>query len=85
MVWGLKTESALETALVGIPRVAEFIASLSGKDRHKAFVAAERSYSNTALELGFSEGQAKGWANALLVRLRWEVDVLIQARTPGAA
>jgi hypothetical protein len=80
----LESESALETALAGVPRVAGLIASLSAEDRHKAFAAAERSYYATAVELGFPEGQAQGWATVLLAGLRRELDALTQVRTPSA-
>jgi hypothetical protein len=66
-------EEILEMAIDGISRVAEAIAAMPVEDRVKAFEAVERSYCETALDLGYEETQAQGWAAALMVRLRAEV------------
>jgi hypothetical protein len=78
MVLASEPQAVLDAAFAGINRVAEVIASLSDEDWPKAFAAAERSYAKTARDLGYSQGQAEGWATALLVRLRSEVELLTQ-------
>ncbi len=75
-----REEAILEEAFAGISRVAEAIASLPIKDSLRAFDAAERSYRKTAEALGYTEGQACGWAASLMVRLRAEVAALVEAR-----
>ena len=42
--------------------------------------AAERSYCQTALDLGYGEAQAESWAAALMFRLRAEVEKQISAK-----
>jgi hypothetical protein len=73
-------EAVLEEAFAGILRVAEAIAFLPAEDVSRAFAAAERSYRQTAEDLGYAEGQARGWAASLMVRLRAEVAVVTAAR-----
>ena len=80
MAVGSREEAILQEAYVGISRVAEAIASLSDEDSLRAFDAAERSYRKTAQDLGYAEGQSRGWAASLLVRLRAEVAALVEAR-----
>ncbi len=75
-----REEAILEEAFAGVSRVALAIGSLAAKDRLRAFEAAERSYRKTAQDLGYAEGQARGWAASLMVRLRAEVEVLIEPR-----
>jgi hypothetical protein len=70
-------EAILQEAVAGISRVAKAIASLPVGDRSRAFEAVERSYRETARNLGFAEGQASGWAASLVVRLRAEVAALV--------
>ena len=73
-----REEAVLEEAFAGVSRVAEAIASLPAKDSLTAFDAAERSYRKTAEALGYTEGQARGWAASLMVRLRAEVAALVE-------
>lgn len=70
-----EVESVLDAAFAGVSRVADLIVSLRDEDRSKAFAAAERSYFKTCRELGYSEGQALGWASSLLMKLRSEVHI----------
>ena len=74
-----REEAILEEAFAGVSRVAEAIASLRTKDSLRAFDAAERSYRKTAEALGYTEGQARGWAASLMVRLRAEVAAIVEA------
>ena len=73
-----EVELVLDAAFAGVSRVAELIVSLRDEDRSKAFAAAERSYFKTCRELGYSEGQALGWASSLLMKLRSEVNISAQ-------
>ncbi len=75
-----REEAILEEAFASILRVAEAVAFLPIKDSLRAFDAAERSYRKTAEALGYTEGQARGWAAVLMVRLRIEVAALVEAR-----
>ena len=65
-----ESEQILEMAIAGISRVAQAIAAMPAEDRARALEAAERSYCQTALDLGYGETQAESWAAALMFRLR---------------
>jgi len=80
MAFRSEEEAILEEASAGILRVADAIASLPTKDSLRAFEAAERSYRQTAQDLGYAEEQARGWAASLMVMLRAEVAALVEAR-----
>ena len=66
----------LEMAVAGIPEVARIIASVSAENRAIAFDAAERSYLQTARDLGGAEAAARTWVSAVMFQLRAEVDEL---------
>jgi hypothetical protein len=68
----LKDDDVLEKAIGGIPRVARIIVGMPPDERRKALGAVEYSYRRTALELGFAEGQARGWASVVMLSLRAE-------------
>jgi len=53
--------------------------------REQAFEAAERSYQQTARDLGYSEAAANGWISAVMFRLRGKVTELIENRLNPAA
>ena len=61
-----ESEQILEMAIAGISRVAQAIAAMPAEDRARALEAAERSYCQTALDLGYGEAQAESWAAALI-------------------
>ena len=61
-----ESEQILEMAIAGISRVAQAIAVMPAEDRARALEAAERSYCQTALDLGYAEAQAESWAAALI-------------------
>ena len=63
-------------AVLGIPRVAQAIAEIPVERRARALQAAERSYCQTALDAGYRETQAEGWAAALMFQLRAEMERL---------
>ncbi len=67
-----KKEEILEAAVAGIPKVAELVASIPEQDRTRALDAAERSYRQTVLNLGYEEGPAEAWVSAIMVRLQAE-------------
>ena len=69
-----ESEQILEMAIAGISRVAQAIAAMPAEDRARALEAAERSYCQTALDLGYGEAQAESWAAALMFRLRAEIE-----------
>ena len=73
MASSLKREEVLESAIGGISRVAEAIAAIRSEDRAKALDAAERSYRQTALDLGYREAVAQEWTAAVMFRLRTEL------------
>jgi len=69
----LKDGDVLEKAIGGIPRIARIIVGMPPDEKRKALDAVEYSYRRTALELGFSEGQARGWASVVMISLRAEL------------
>jgi hypothetical protein len=67
-------EEALQEAIIGLPRVAEAIAAIPAYARSKALAAAEASYRQSALDLGYDGGEAQNWVDAMMFRLRGEVE-----------
>ena len=67
-------EEILEAAAAGIPRVAEVLAAIPEEDRARALDAAECSYRQTMLDLGYDEGPVQGWVSAMMLRLQAEVE-----------
>ena len=74
MVSGSETEEVLEGAVSGIARVALAIAAIPSERRKQALVAAERSYLQSTLALGYGESAARKWVSAVMLRLRVEVE-----------
>ena len=66
-------EEILEAVVAGIPRVAEAVASIPKENRARVLDATERSYRQTARDLGYEEGLAEGWISAIMRRLQAEV------------
>lgn len=79
----LKEEEILEAALAGVSRVAEAIAAMPDENRATALDAAERSYRNTAIELGYGLERAEQWAETMMVSLRAELEFLRQVLKGG--
>lgn len=87
MVSRSEVELILGMAVAGIPEVAQTIADVAAKNRAIAFDAAERSYLQTARDLGCAEADARTWASAVMFQLRAEVGELVKLKMPkrGAA
>ncbi len=66
-------EEILETAVTGIPRVAEAVASIPEEARAKALAAVESTYRQTMLDLGYEKGPAESWVSAMMLRLQAKV------------
>lgn len=73
MASNLIEEQIFEAAIAGVSRVAEAIAAVPDENQVRALEAAERSYFKAALDLGYGEAQAQGWAATIMDRLRAEV------------
>ena len=71
----LQDDGVLEKAIGGIPRVARTIVGLPPQERQKALDAVEYSYRETAVELGFGEGQARGWASVVMLMLSLQAEM----------
>jgi len=74
----------LKLAVAGIPKVAQKIASVSAERLASAFDAAERSYLQTARDLGFAEADARTLVSEVMLQLRVEVveRYLVQLKMP---
>jgi hypothetical protein len=72
----LSKDEAFSSAVAGLTKVAELIATVSGEDRKKALEAVEKSYQETARELGYPETDALEWAEAVMFRLRLTQPIL---------
>jgi hypothetical protein len=70
----MAAEKVLESAVAGISQVAQVIAGLPVEQRENALNAAERSYRQTAQDLGYEEAAARAWAAAVMFRLRTDVE-----------
>jgi hypothetical protein len=66
----LESDEVLSAAISGIPKVAELIALIPAEDQSRALEAAEKSYLQTAHNLGYEGVEAREWAAAIMVRLR---------------
>ena len=69
----------LEAAVAGIPKIAQIIAFMPVENRATAFDAAERSYLQTAKDLGGAEEPAQKWASAVMLELRAAVEEQVMA------
>jgi hypothetical protein len=67
-------EEVLELAIAGLSRVAQAITSMPADDRARALEAAERSYCETAVGLGYTDGEAQAWAATVMASLRAEIE-----------
>jgi hypothetical protein len=67
-------EEVLELAIAGLSRVAQAITSMPADDRARALEAAERSYCETAVGLGCTDGEAQAWAATVMASLRAEIE-----------
>jgi hypothetical protein len=67
-------EEILGALIAGIPRVAQRIAGLNDEQRAAAFEAVERSYLQTALDLDYTEVDARDWLRVVMDALRADVE-----------
>ena len=74
MVSSSENEEILKGAVSGIARVALAIAAIPTEHRKQALQAAERSYLQTTIALGYGEAAARKWVSAVMLRLRVEVE-----------
>jgi hypothetical protein len=72
-------EQALREAITGVSRVADAIVAIPANARSKALTAAEASYRQSALDLGYNDSEAQNWVDAMMFRLRDEVNALLRA------
>jgi ABC-type phosphate transport system permease subunit len=56
----------LQGVISGLSRVAEAIAAIPANERSKALRAVEDSYRQSALELGYSDSEARDWVTAIM-------------------
>jgi hypothetical protein len=70
MTFNLEGDETLSAAIAGLPKVAEVIAAVPTEDRARALEAAEKSYVQTALNLGYDDADAQEWASAVMLRSR---------------
>ena len=59
MTFNLEGDEALSAAIAGLPKIAELIAAVPTGDRVRALEAAEKSYMQTALNLGYDDAGAQ--------------------------
>ena len=73
-------QEVLESAVAGIPAIAEFIAAMPNGQRAIALDALERHYLQTAEDWGCSEGPARMWVSAMMSHLLERIE---QMTEPG--
>jgi len=73
-------QEVLESAVAGIPAIAEFIAAMPNGERAIALDALERHYLQTAEDWGCSEGPARMWVSAMMSHLQERIE---QMTEPG--
>ena len=69
MTLTLDEDEILSAAIAGVSKVAELIATVPAEERTRALEAAEKSYLETAHNLGYQDADAQQWASALMSRL----------------
>ena len=74
MTLTLDEDEILSAAIAGVSKVAELIATVPAEERTRALEAAEKSYLETAHNLGYQDADAQQWASAVMSRLRIEED-----------
>jgi hypothetical protein len=67
-------DGMLSAAIAGVPRIAEFIATVPAEERIRALEAAEKSYLETAHTLGYQDADARQWVSTVMSRLQIEED-----------
>jgi hypothetical protein len=74
MALTLDEDEILSAAIAGVSKVAELVATVPAEERTRALEAAEKSYLETAHNLGYQDADAQQWASAVMSRLRIEED-----------
>jgi hypothetical protein len=69
-----KKAKTMGAAVAGIPKVAQAIMAIPAEHRGRALDAAERSYLQTARDLGCAEAVAQRWLSSVMFRLRREIE-----------
>jgi hypothetical protein len=64
---------ALQGVINGLSRVAEAMAAVPANQRSKAMTAVEAIYRQSALELGYSDSEARDWVTAIMFSLQAQV------------
>jgi hypothetical protein len=72
MTSNLEDDEVLSAAIAGLPKIAELIATAPSEDQARALEAAEKSYLQTALTLGYPDADARQWAAAVMRRLQFK-------------
>jgi hypothetical protein len=78
-------EDILQSAILGIPRVADKIVKLADEQRQKAFDAVEQSYLQTAMESDCAEYDVRHFVGAIMDTLRAEVEDQVREEAQPAA
>jgi len=66
-------QEVIERAIVGLPRVADALVSVPADVRATALLAVKDSYRQSARDLGYNDGEAESWVDAMMFRLWSEV------------
>lgn len=74
MVSSSEAEYVVETVFAETPTIAELIAGISAQDRARVLEAAELSYLQIALDLGYATDAAQLWAKVITSILRIETE-----------
>lgn len=78
MTLRLHADAVFLNAIAGVPKVSALIATIPLELRSRALVAAERSYLQSALELGYDQVDAQQWTAAVMLRLRMESGLAVE-------
>jgi hypothetical protein len=70
MAFSSESETILQAAVAGLPRVAKAIAEIPTGLREPALEAVARSYQQTVRELGHTQADAQICISAVMLRLR---------------
>ena|ERR1700730_3167886 len=70
MTLTLDEDEILSAAIAGVSKVAELIATVPAEERTRALEAAEKSYLETAHNLGYQDADAQQWASDVAIANR---------------
>ena len=66
-------DQVISAVVAGLPKAVELIGGVPAEGRPRALAAAEKSYVQTALELGYHGAAARQWAVTIMPRLQAEL------------